>query len=62
MADIYRNATDVLVLDKSLSVVDTTQNPPIELLIRALYLSPYMTRLWTLQGKASGIQLALSPF
>lgn len=50
MADIYRNATHVLILDKSLRDVDTRTTPLMETLLHALYLSKYMTRLWTLQG------------
>ncbi|RCI07782.1 hypothetical protein L249_5708 [Ophiocordyceps polyrhachis-furcata BCC 54312] len=50
MADVYRHARHVLVLDSSLSAVNAEDTHPAELLFRVFGCSPWMRRLWTLQG------------
>jgi hypothetical protein len=50
IADVYRNATHVLVLDSSLTSFTTTDKHPAELMLRIFATSAWMRRLWTLQG------------
>ncbi|KAL7943305.1 hypothetical protein V8C42DRAFT_328674 [Trichoderma barbatum] len=52
IANVYRNATHVLVLDASLTGFDTKDTHPAELLLRIYGASPWMRRLWTLQEGA----------
>ena len=49
IADVYRNAAHVLVLDASLSPYPSKGIPCAELLLR-ISGSAWMRRLWTLQG------------
>jgi hypothetical protein len=53
MKDVYTKATHVLVLDASLSVRPAQEADPIEVLLRIFGSSPWMRRLWTLQGGQS---------
>ncbi len=53
IAAVYRNAAHVLVLDKSLSSVPAEGVHPAELALRAVGESPWMRRLWTLQGPSA---------
>jgi hypothetical protein len=50
IASVYRNAAHVLVLDASLSGFNSQDTHPAELLLRIYGASPWMRRLWTLQG------------
>ena len=50
IADVYRQATHVLVLDKALAAFPSVDVHPAELLLRTIGASPWMRRLWTLQG------------
>lgn len=50
IADVYRKAHHVLVLDTSLTAFEYEASHPAELLVRAFLCSPWMRRLWTLQG------------
>ena len=50
IADVYRKAYHVLVLDTSITAHSYEGSHPAELLIRAFGCSPWMRRLWTLQG------------
>lgn len=50
IASVYRNATHVLVLDAALTGFDSQDTHPAELLLRVYGASPWMRRLWTLQG------------
>lgn len=52
IADVYRNAAHVLVLDSSLTSFPSEAVDPAELLFRALSCSPWMRRLWTFQEGA----------
>lgn len=52
MADVYRNAAHVLVLDSSLTSFPSEAVDPAELLFRALSCSAWMRRLWTFQEGA----------
>ncbi|UNI16315.1 hypothetical protein JDV02_002756 [Purpureocillium takamizusanense] len=52
IADVYRNATHVLVLDKALAAFPSVGVHPAELLLRTIGASPWMRRLWTLQEGA----------
>ncbi|POR38277.1 Uncharacterized protein TPAR_01537 [Tolypocladium paradoxum] len=51
IADVYRQATHVLVLDSSLAAFKSEGTHPAELLLRTFGASPWMRRLWTLQGR-----------
>lgn len=53
IANVYKSAHHVLVLDKSLMGVTYEGTHVAELLVRAFGCSPWMRRLWTLQGKAT---------
>lgn len=50
IADVYRNAAHVLVLDSTLTGLSSEDVHPAELLLRIYCASPWMRRLWTLQG------------
>lgn len=50
IADVYRKAHHILVLDTSLTAFKYEGSHPAELLVRAFVSSPWMRRLWTLQG------------
>jgi hypothetical protein len=50
IADVYRKAHHVLVLDTTLTAFKYEGTHPAELLVRAFECSPWMRRLWTLQG------------
>lgn len=50
IADVYRKAHHVLVLDTTLTAFKYKGTSPAELLVRAFGCSPWMRRLWTLQG------------
>ncbi|KAJ9155246.1 HET domain protein [Pleurostoma richardsiae] len=52
IADVYRKATHILVLDKSISSFASKGKHPAELLLRAIGCSAWMRRLWTLQEGA----------
>lgn len=52
IADVYRNATHVLVLDSALTQFEAEGRHPAELLLRVFACSPWMRRLWTLQEAA----------
>ncbi|QUC17658.1 uncharacterized protein UV8b_01899 [Ustilaginoidea virens] len=52
IADVYRKAYHVLVLDTSLTAYKHEGSHPAELLVRAFGCSPWMRRLWTLQEGA----------
>ncbi|KAG8422117.1 hypothetical protein J3459_010702 [Metarhizium acridum] len=52
IADVYRKAHHVLVLDTSLTAFKYEGTSPAELLVRAFGCSPWMRRLWTLQEGA----------
>ncbi|KAG5928511.1 hypothetical protein E4U42_000494 [Claviceps africana] len=54
IADVYRKAHHVLVLDTSLTAFRYEASHPAELLVRAFVCSPWMRRLWTLQEGALG--------
>jgi hypothetical protein len=49
LRNVYERADRVLVLDSSLFSISTSDLHPSEMAIRA-YTSPWMRRLWTLQG------------
>ena len=53
LADVYRNAKHVLVLDSALTKLSSESTHPAELLLRTFGASPWMRRLWTLQGITS---------
>jgi hypothetical protein len=53
IADVYEQATCVLVLDASLMQYSTTEMDAAEILLRIFSTSAWMRRLWTLQGKAN---------
>ena len=57
LADVYRNAKHVLVLDSALTKFSSESTHPAELLMRTFGASPWMRRLWTLQGIASTLAL-----
>lgn len=57
IADVYRQATHVLVLDSSLAAFKSEGTHPAELLLRTFGASPWMRRLWTLQGTAVASKL-----
>lgn len=50
IAGVYRNAAHVLVLDATLTGLNSQDTHPAELLLRIYGASPWMRRLWTLQG------------
>lgn len=50
IAGVYRNAAHVLVLDSTLTGLNSQDTHPAELLLRIYCASPWMRRLWTLQG------------
>lgn len=50
IADVYRKADHVLVLDTTLTAVKYEDTHAAELLVRTFLCSPWMRRLWTLQG------------
>lgn len=50
IASVYRNAAHVLVLDATLTGLNSQDTHPAELLLRIYCASPWMRRLWTLQG------------
>ena len=52
IADIYRKATDILVIDKSIPMFVSEGKHPAELLLRIVVCSAWMRRLWTLQGES----------
>lgn len=52
IADVYRNAAHVLVLDGSLSMYSLQDTTIAELLMRLFGCSPWPRRLWTLQEAA----------
>ncbi|KAK9443567.1 HET domain protein [Metarhizium brunneum] len=52
IADVYRKAHHVLVLDTTLTAFKYEGTSPAELLVRAFGCSPWMRRLWTLQEGA----------
>ncbi|OAA60851.1 HET domain protein [Cordyceps fumosorosea ARSEF 2679] len=49
IADVYKNSTHVLILDSSLTCMDTTTSDLAEMLLRTFSCSAWMRRLWTLQ-------------
>ncbi|PNY23089.1 Uncharacterized protein TCAP_06963 [Tolypocladium capitatum] len=57
IADVYRQATHVLVLDSSLATFKSEGTHPAELLLRTFGASPWMRRLWTLQEGVLGNSL-----
>ncbi|KAG5973860.1 hypothetical protein E4U55_000231 [Claviceps digitariae] len=59
IADVYRKAHHVLVLDTSLTAFKYDASHPAELLVRAFVCSPWMRRLWTLQEGALGRALQM---
>lgn len=50
ITSVYENSTHVLVLDSSLTCLDTRTCEKAELLLKTFSCSPWMRRLWTLQG------------
>ncbi len=50
IADVYKNSTHVLVLDSSLTCLNTETCDLAERLLRTFSFSAWMRRLWTLQG------------
>lgn len=52
IAKVYENAAHVLVFDSSLMCLDTTECHLVYLILRVFSCSPWMRRLWTLQGNA----------
>ncbi|KAL9485392.1 hypothetical protein ACSS6W_004181 [Trichoderma asperelloides] len=52
IAGVYRNAAHVLVLDATLTGLNSQDTHPAELLLRIYGASPWMRRLWTLQEGA----------
>lgn len=50
IADVYKNSTHVLVLDSSLTCLNTATCDLAERLLRTFSCSAWMRRLWTLQG------------
>ncbi|KND93687.1 hypothetical protein TOPH_01923 [Tolypocladium ophioglossoides CBS 100239] len=57
IADVYRQATHVLVLDSSLAAFTSEGAHPAELLLTTFGASAWMRRLWTLQEGALGNSL-----
>ena len=51
MAEVYRNARRVLVLDSAIYTVDSRRLDAAEICFRALVSSTWMRRLWPLQGE-----------
>ncbi|KAJ6789168.1 hypothetical protein PWT90_03292 [Aphanocladium album] len=49
IADVYKNSTHVLVLDSSVSFLNSTTSDVAEMLLRAFSCSAWMRRLWTFQ-------------
>ncbi len=52
IADVYQKSTHVLILDSSLTNMNTTTCDLAERLLRTFSCSAWMRRLWTLQGMA----------
>jgi len=53
ISDVYSNATHVIVLDASLLGYNARAMHPAEVVLRIVGSSPWMRRLWTLQGGPS---------
>ncbi|TQW00868.1 HET domain-containing protein [Cordyceps javanica] len=49
IADVYKNSAHVLILDSSLTCLNTTTSDLAEMLLRTFSCSAWMRRLWTLQ-------------
>lgn len=58
MAAIYAGARNVLVIDSELQSIDSKSLKPKETGL-AVFCSPWMTRSWTLQERALGVDVYL---